>query len=126
MNGRVNVMRDAREITESVDCLGRRIFAGATLFPKGIHVSVYGGDLPHIGAVTIISPEGEEETVLFPTHRDDVVSRRWGKRLKDTGFLPAVVEAGIHYDGLTKDGIDAVVQAADALLDRLLRAIHGE
>ena len=119
-------MNDVREIAESVDCLGRRIIAKATLFPKGIHASLYGGDLPHIGAVTIISPDGEEETVLFPTHRDDVVSRRWGERLKDEGFLPAVIEAGVHYDGLTKDGINAVVQATDALLDKLLRTIHGE
>ena len=113
-------MNDVREITDSADCLGRQIFARATLFPKGVHVSLFGGDLPHIGAVTVITPEGEEETTLFPTHRDDVVSRRWGERLKDEGFLPAVVEVGIHYDGLTKEDIESVIRATDLLLERLL------
>jgi len=73
-------MHDVRGIYEAVECLGRTIVASATLFPKGVHISIYGGDKPHIGAVTIIGLDGEEETALFPTHRDDVVSRRWGKR----------------------------------------------
>ena len=113
-------MNDVREIFEKAECLGRTIVARATLFPEGIHILIYGGDRPHIGAVTIISPEGAEETVRFPTHRDDVVSRHWGKRLQAEGFLPAVVEAGIHYDGLTKEGVDAVIRATDLLLKRLL------
>lgn len=113
-------MHDVRGIYEAVECLGRTIVASATLFPKGVHISIYGGDKPHIGAVTNIGPDGEEETTLFPTHRDDVVSRRWGKRLKDEGLLPAVVEAGIHYDGLTKEGVEAVIRATDRLLEGML------
>ena len=113
-------MTDVREIIEEAECLGRTIVASATLFPEGVHISIYGGDRPHIGAVTIIRPEGEEETTQFPTHRDGVVSRRWGERLKEEGFLPAVVEAGIHYDGLTKAGVESVIRATDQLLERLL------
>ena len=120
MNGRVSAMHDVRGIYEAVECLGRTIVASVTLFPKGVHISIYGGDKPHIGAVTNIGPDGEEETTLFPTHRDDVVSRRWGKRLKDEGLLPAVVEVGIHYDGLTKEGVEAVIRATDRLLEGML------
>ena len=113
-------MNDVREIIEEVECLGRTIVASAILFPEGVHISIYGGDRPHIGAVTVISLEGKEETTLFPTHRDDIVTHRWGKRLKQIGFLPAVVEAGIHYDGLTKEGVESVIRATDLLLERLI------
>ena len=124
MSGGATIMDEARELFEKTECLGRPLVVSAMRFPEGIQVSLYGGHLPHIGAVTVADPEGSMQTTLFLGHRDDVVSRRWAQRLKDAGILPAVVVVGIHYDGLTKDGIHAVVQATDALLDRLLRTIN--
>ena len=57
--------------------LGRKISADILCLEQGLHVSVYGGDLPHIGAISIVSPDGMCNTIQFPTHRDSAVSERW-------------------------------------------------
>lgn len=104
----------------SRECLDARLFAEALAFPGSLHVSVYGGDLPHIGAVSVVGPDGAVATTQFPGHRDGAVSEAWAKALSERGFRPAVVEAGIHYDGITPEGIRRVLEAGEALLAALL------
>ena len=123
MNGPVTAMDDVRRLCLQAECLGQALVARALCFPDGIHVSLYGGHLPHIGAVTIARAADDVQTTLFPGHRDDVVSRRWAWRLIEAGCLPAVVEVGIHYDDLNREGIETVVRAADRLLERLISEI---
>ena len=110
----------------SRECLGARLHAEALAFPGSLHVSVYGGDLPHIGAVSVVGPDGAVATTQFPGHRDGAVSEAWAKALSERGFRPAVVEAGIHYDGITPEGIRRVLEAGDALLAALLAAMGGD
>ena len=101
------------------NCLGHAIVADIARFPCGIHVSVYGGALPHIGAVSVASPDGAVSTTEFPGHRDAAVTEGWARALCEKGMLPAVVEAGIHYDGLTREGIREVLETTDRLLAQL-------
>ena len=84
------------------ELMGREITAEILSFGQGLHVSVYGGDLPHIGAVSIVAPDGACSTVQFPKHLDNAVSERWAKALACAGYCPAVVEAGIHYDHISE------------------------
>lgn len=101
-----------REITAEILCL-----------EQGLHVSIFGGDLPHIGAVSIAAPDGVCSTVQFPKHRDGAVSERWAKALAYAGYCPAVVEAGIHYDQLSKQGIVEVLSLTDKMLDDALNIL---
>lgn len=114
---------DIRRVRLSAECLGRPIDAEALVFAEGIHVSVYGGDRPHIGAVSVAQPGGEVLTTQFPGHRDAAVSEVWAKAVAGLGLAPVIVEAGIHYDGLDQAGIRSVLAVTDQLLSRLLAAL---
>ena len=110
--------------TESV--LDRELHVLSYHLGEDIHVSVYGGDRVHIGAVSILSADGKIQTVCFPGHRDDAVSALWCERLRELGVHVAVVEAGIHYDMLSKEGIAAVLTACDRLWGNFRQAFLEE
>lgn len=105
---------------------GREIVAQVLQLPRGIHISLYGGDLPHIGAVGIVDPEGDRTVTRFPGHKEGIVCERWTAALSAAGCCPAVVEAGIHYDGLDSEGIAAVLTVTDDLLDRTLALLNED
>lgn len=109
------------EITRSL--FHEKITALALPLEEGLHVSICGGSRPHIGAVSIVSPEGERRTWQFPGHKDGVVSERWAEALSRAGFRPVVVEAGIHYDALRQEEIAAVVALTDKMLKEILEAL---
>ena len=102
------------ELTRSL--FGADITAEVMCLEHGIHVSLYGGTLPHIGAVSVISPEGALTTHQFPGHKEGVVSEGWAKAISEAGHRPVVVEAGIHYDQLTREGISAVLELTERML----------
>lgn len=99
--------------------LGKIIRAQVLLFDVGVHVSLTGGQLSHIGAVSIISPEGLCDTTQFPGHKDGVISEQWALALAQRGFYPAVVEVGIHYDALNSNQVDDIVASTDDMLPEL-------
>ncbi len=115
---------EVRHIRLSRDCLGRSIEVETMAFHEGVHISVYGGDLGHIGAVSIVEPGGQVETIQFPGHRDAVVSEAWARALAELGAAPIVVEAGIHFDGLQRDEIREVLDKTDELLERMRDALR--
>ena len=99
---------------------GRDIVVQALLLPRGVHISLYGGDLPHIGAIGIADPEGNCAVTQFPGHKEGVICEKWTAALSAAGCRPVVVEAGIHYDGLDKVGIGAVMSITNMLLEETL------
>lgn len=109
------------EVTRQL--FGKDITALVLCFDKGVHVSLYGGDAPHIGAVTIGDQTGICHTTQFPGHKEAVVSEQWSGALLQNGFCPAVVEAGIHYDNLSLSGIQAVLACTDEMLEACLRLL---
>lgn len=109
--------------------IGRTLFGSAIIacvlrLEEGIQVSVSGGDLAHIGAVSVAAPDGDIATRQFTGHKDGVVSERWAKALSEAGYRPAVVTAGIHYDGLSKEGIAGVLTLTDEMLAELLHRMQ--
>ena len=44
----------------------------------GINVLIAGGDFAHIGAVSIVDPQGEIFTKIFEGHKDHVMARNMG------------------------------------------------
>lgn len=104
----------------------KEIVARILLPDQGIHVSLYGGDLSHIGAVGIVDPSGNCSVTQFPGHKEGAICRRWAESLSDAGFCPSVVEAGIHYDNLDQVGIEAVVAITENLLRESLTRLRLE
>ena len=89
-----------------------------------IHIT--GGCAPHIGSVsTAWKNDGAVavQTVCVPGHRDNAVSERFARALADHLDAVVCVTCGIHYDGIDRSGIDAVLSTADDLLQRLIAAL---
>lgn len=112
-----------RHFQLTCELFDRAITVEILCLEQDLHVSVYGGDLPHIGAVSIVSSDGACSTVQFPKHRDGAISERWARALAYAGYCPAVVEAGIHYDQLSKQGIAEVLSLTDKMLDDALNIL---
>ncbi len=116
-------MDGVRKFQVSRKLMDESLTAEILILPAGVEVNLYGGCLPHIGAVSIMEPEGNLTTTQFPTHKDGVVSAKWARVIADAGFLPVTVVAGIHYDNLTKEEIAAVVKMTDEMLIEVLEKI---
>lgn len=103
--------------------LEKDICAQVLCLSRGVHISLYGGDLAHIGAVGIVDPAGSCSVTEFPHHREGVICEKWTAALAAALLYPAVVEAGIHYDNLDKAGIQTVLDLTDSLLEEVLRRL---
>ncbi len=108
------------ELCATCTVLNAPLTARVQVVDGGVRAEVYGGTRPHIGAVSIAGPEGDITTTQFPTHRDGAVSARWAEALAAAGLRPAVVLAGIHYDGLSRGGICQVMEVCEGLLQEVL------
>lgn len=109
-------MNKVRHAVLTEECLDASITAEITIFPEGIHAAIYGGHLPHIGAISAVDAGGTVRTLQYPGHRDAVISEKWAVSLSNMGFAPVVVTAGIHYDALSKENIESVLMADEKLL----------
>lgn len=89
----------------------------------GMQVLIEGGDKGHIGAVSAASPDIPVQTVVFPGHREDVISSRWAETLCREFGVPAVVSAGVHYDNITKEQILKLLDVMDRELEDCLHAL---
>lgn len=96
-----------------------RITAYAFLLDEGANILITGGTRTHVGAFSHAEPGRETETRQFPGHRDGVVSARWAEVLCRLLDGPVSVECGIHFDGLSGEGIREVVKACGEMLEEL-------
>ena len=99
--------------------LDREIGAVVQILDMGIWVTVTGGDQTHIGAVGIIDNEENERLVTLPGHRETIICNQWMHALHNHFHVPVVVAAGIHYDGISKEAIEHVLQACSLLLEQI-------
>ncbi|MDO4331719.1 MAG: hypothetical protein Q4C58_03425 [Eubacteriales bacterium] len=89
----------------------------------GIQILIEGGDRGHIGAVSVASPDTPMQTVVFPQHKEDVISRKWAGTICEETGVPVVVSAGVHYDNIRKEQIRQVLDATDRELEECVRAL---
>lgn len=121
----VNNKRDLIEkYTASRIVRGKTVEAEVTRLSDSFSVSVRGGDKPHIGAVAVIDPEGQFTSTEFTGHREGIVCHQWAQAFQENGLKPAVICAGIHYDGLDQAGISAVLTASGEILNEILAQLR--
>ena len=87
---------------------------------QGINVLMEGGDQGHIGAVGIAEPGMETKVITFPGHREEAICRKWATVLAAKYNAPVVVEAGIHFNQITKEEIQEVLRILEKELERFL------
>ena len=106
--------------------LNRRVAIAVYRTREGINVLIEGGDKGHIGAVAVARDGEIVESVCFPGHREDIVCESWAKEISGLVPRPAVVEAGIHYDKISKGQIEEVMEALKALSKELMEELEKD
>ena len=94
-------------------------------------MAVWGGEKPHIGAVAVAQPRpslkdpdktsASASVFCFLGHKEEELAKATAEILSATLNTPVVVTAGIHWDNLTQDGIQAAVRNCETLVDIILR-----
>lgn len=97
--------------------LGYPVTLQCTFLDEGIHVLITGGCRTHVGAVTTAWPL---RTILLESHRDNVVSERAAQRLYEWLHCPVTVCCGIHYDIVSREDIQTILNAVDRLVEQLI------
>lgn len=100
--------------------LGRPIRAEVTSLDEGVNVLLTGGELSHIGSVSVARPGEEVRTLTFLEHRERSVSEQWASVLARQMGAPAAVTCGIHYDGLTREDLGRVLELLDEMLESVM------
>lgn len=107
-------------------CLGADIAAQAAVLDEGIHVLLTGGECSHVRAVALARNGELVACPAFPGHREQAVSECWACALSKEMGACAAVACGIHYDSITPEGIQEVLDVCDMLLEETLRRIKEE
>jgi len=110
-------------VSRIINILDRPIEITAVDTGAGISVVISGGDRGHIGAVGIATPGHEVQVITFPEHKETVIAEKWAREISGRTGEACVVSAGIHYDNINKEGIQAVLDAMDAELEKFLQTI---
>ena len=97
------------------------------------NISIYGGDIPHIGALALGIPRPSLEdknkisssvSVLTITgHKEDVIVQKIAKILSSTLNSTVVISCGIHIDNITFNDIGNLNSLIDNLVDELISKI---
>jgi len=97
-------------------------------------VAVWGGEKPHIGAVSAAQPRpslkdpartsSSASVICFLGHKEDELTRRAALRLSAALNTRVVVTAGIHWDRLDEEGIRAVMENFDRLMERVHKRLQ--
>ncbi|WP_291440542.1 hypothetical protein [Desulfovibrio sp.] len=91
------------------------------------------GGQAHIGAVAVASPqparaqEAEsrvQNLISLPGHREDMLAARMARHLADALDCTVCVSAGIHFDCITKEEIERVLNLAATLTDRCVTRLR--
>lgn len=114
-----------RNVTRRICLLNQEIRIHVYDTGNGLNVLIEGGEQGHIGAVAVGEGNGELHVIAFPAHKEEVVSRKWAQALCRVYPGPVVVEAGIHYDHITKSGIQEILDALDRELEAVIRWLRG-
>lgn len=109
------------------------IEAGIRRIGDDLLVAIWGGEKPHIGAVSVAqsrpslkNPETKSATasvICFPAHKEDELAKAVSEVLSAVLDTRVVVTAGIHWDNLSNDGIKKVINNSDLLVDLILKEV---
>lgn len=93
---------------------------------EGWDVGIFGGCKTHVGAVTLIEPDGTVQSLERTGHKDGLVSSHWAVELATYLNAPVCVHCGIHYDNATAEQVQAIVAACNELLNAVILQMAGE
>ena len=96
-------------------------------------VAIWGGEKPHIGAVSVAQPRpslkdpeitsATASVICLPGHKEDDLAKATSEILSAALNTSVVVTAGIHWDNINEEGIQKVIANSKILVDRILEKI---
>ncbi len=110
------------------------LHASVRMIGQDILVAIWGGEKPHIGAVSIAqarpslqNPEkvGASTSVFcFLGHKEDELAKMIGERIAKVCNTNVVVTAGMHWDQISQEGIEKVLENSTILLNMIIEQIQ--
>jgi len=107
--------------------------AGVRLIGQDLLVAVWGGENPHIGAVSVAQPRpslkdpeitsATASVICLPGHKEDELAKAVSEILAAALNTSVVVTAGIHWDNISEEGIQMVIGNSKILVDLILERI---
>ncbi len=111
------------------------LHACVKLIGDDLLVSIYGGDRPHIGAVSMAYPRPGNDSpdqisstasvFCFSGHKEDDIAKNTAELLARTINSNVVVTAGMHWDHIDKDGIMKVIENSQIIVNMILEKIKN-
>lgn len=109
---------DAFELERQV--LDRSIRVRILPCGNDISVTIWGGDAPHVGSVTVAQNGEIVSKWVGQGHRDDVVGDRFAATLSKKTGGTVCASCGIHYESVTKEQLAEITAACEGLLQIML------
>jgi hypothetical protein len=110
--------------------------ASARRIGNDLLVAIWGGERPHIGAVSVAQPRpslrdphatsATASVFCFLGHKEDEMAKAVSIVLAAALNTQVVVTAGIHWDDLDPAGIQKVIHHSEILVDRILERIGSD
>ena len=107
--------------------------AGVRLIEQDLLVAIWGGEKPHIGAVSVAQPRpslkypevmsATASVICLLGHKENELAKAASEVLAAALKTQVGVTAGIHWDNISKDGIQKVIKNSQILVDLILERI---
>lgn len=112
------------------------IHANVRLIGKDLLVAIWGGEKPHIGAVSVAQPRpslkdpkrvsSTASVICILGHKEDELAKAASEMLSAALNTGVVATAGIHWDDLDENGIERVIENSRQIIDMIIDKILCE
>lgn len=99
------------------------------------NISIYGGDIPHIGAIALGYPVNLPNNInkltstasllTVPGHKEDIITLNYAKLLAKKLNTTVTICCGIHIKNITPQDITKLTNTIDNLINDLLYKLHS-
>lgn len=103
---------------------------------KDVNLCIFGGDVPHIGAVAVAVPRksligdsthsASASVICIIGHKEDELVRNIALRLSSKWLCIVTVSAGVHIDDASMDDIKILSRNIEELIKNLIDKVNHE
>jgi len=103
---------------------------------KDVSICIFGGDVPHIGAVAVAVPRksltgygsdsASVSVICISGHKEDELARRIALRLSSKCLCNVTVSAGIHIEDAKKEDIAILSKNIEELMGNMIGKVNRE
>ena len=121
---------NTREFSVQTEEDNYNLSASVRFIGPDILVAIWGGEKPHIGAVAVGLPRpslrdpavisSSASVFCMVGHKEDELAKATAEIMAATLETQVVVTAGIHWDNLSQEAIQQIVQHSEILVDKIM------